>query len=375
MRIHFYGIILLALLFLLAACDEEKGPLESETPFTVEILQLPAQLNLQGNFRYTVYVRVTHPDGPEGIDTVVVHFFAGAPDPILSLPLFDDGEALHPGDGDVAAGDNIYSNRFSPVDPVVFPEGGVSVQVEVVDRNGVVLKSETVVLQALPNPAPVIVSTDAPDTLRSGFDPTAVSVVVQDSVGGIDVTGVQLQVKRNGLVVSEDSLRFAELLGEDSVRYQITLDSSFAAERLGDYILEFVARDKADNLSEPLSKPVFLENSAPRVFNPQLPDTLLRSSGLLLVQVQSDDPQGFTDIDSVYFRSLKPDSTFSGDGFHFVLFDDGSNGDPVAGDGEFSWQITIPATAQLGRYTYFFNARDKVGNLSETVQRSFVLAP
>ncbi len=205
------------------------------------------------------------------------------------------------------------------------------------------------------------------------------SVTVQDSNGIDDLKELILTLRKGGTLITTypDTLELITSPAPDTVLFGAFFDSSFAAERIGDYELEFQAMDLSDDSSTILTKMIYLENKAPILFDPELPNTLQRQIGSLLVQISVKDPQGLNDMDSVYFQSRKPDSTLAADGFRFILFDDGNanNGDPVAGDGEFSWIVPIPPDADLGTYTFMFRARDKVGNLADSLHKSFLLVP
>jgi hypothetical protein len=95
-----------------------------------------------------------------------------------------------------------------------------------------------------------------------------------------------------------------------------------------------------------------------------------------LMTVEVSDPQGLADIDSVYFYSLKPDSSWANMGKPFLLVDDGvpfnastrdpETGDLVAGDGIYSFSIIVYNNPQtnLGVYTFYIYIRDKAGNLT-----------
>jgi hypothetical protein len=95
-----------------------------------------------------------------------------------------------------------------------------------------------------------------------------------------------------------------------------------------------------------------------------------------LMTVEVSDPQGLADIDSVYFYSLKPDSSWANYGKPFLLVDDGipfnenirdpETGDLVANDGTYSFSIIVYNNPQtnLGTYTFYIYIRDKAGNLT-----------
>ncbi len=96
-----------------------------------------------------------------------------------------------------------------------------------------------------------------------------------------------------------------------------------------------------------------------------------------LVKAAVEDPDGLSDVDSVYFYSRKPDGTLANNGHPLPMVDNGqpfniSNpwvdaGDEKAQDGIYSLTIIIDNQAQVGRYYFTFYMRDKAGHLSESV--------
>ncbi len=94
-----------------------------------------------------------------------------------------------------------------------------------------------------------------------------------------------------------------------------------------------------------------------------------------LVKAWVEDPDGLSDVDSVYFFSQKPNGEYANGGKPFPLVDNGmpfniqnpweEAGDEKAGDGIYSLSILVPNDAQTGRYLFTFYMRDKAGNLSE----------
>jgi len=91
------------------------------------------------------------------------------------------------------------------------------------------------------------------------------------------------------------------------------------------------------------------------------------------MSVEVADAQGLADIDSVYFYSLRPDSTWANNGIPLLLVDNGlqfdpgnpiiETGDEEAGDGKYSFSLIVESDFELGTYTFFIYIRDKAGNL------------
>ena len=89
------------------------------------------------------------------------------------------------------------------------------------------------------------------------------------------------------------------------------------------------------------------------------------------ITVAANDPQGVTDIDSVYFFSLKPNKQYANGGAPFLMFDNGSasSGDEIPADGIYTLTVKITGdpAIQLGTYIYTFYMRDKAGNLANVL--------
>ena len=228
----------------------------------------------------------------------------------------------------------------------------------------------------------MLLETEAPDSLLSGSQAVPFAALVQDSSGIRNVATVVLSLRRGEEVTEAGNLTLQETTTADRGRFLAFFDSTFAAGKMGSYLLEFQAIDVENRVSNVLTEDIFLENEAPLLSNPTAPDTLQRETGVpIQVHLTVTDPQGAVDLDSVYFKFQKPDGTFGGEsekegGFHFLLFDDGNPdiGDAEAGDGLFSYRFTILADALLGTYTFLFLARDEVGHIT-TLNKDFELIP
>jgi hypothetical protein len=103
---------------------------------------------------------------------------------------------------------------------------------------------------------------------------------------------------------------------------------------------------------------------APVLFDLVAPDSIQRASPYIYyLFINAYDPDGYDNIDSVYFRVLRPDSTLNEN--IFSMRDDGQYGDSVAADSRFTLGIRAgDSTSQLGDYIFTFYARDKDGDES-----------
>jgi hypothetical protein len=157
----------------------------------------------------------------------------------------------------------------------------------------------------------------------------------------------------------------------------ITLDSTYAAERIGAYQLELVAVDASNEHSAPQQHAIFLENFPPRLFNVELPDTVSRpSTGGVIVEVHitASDPQGLNDMQIVNMtiqRSGGPANVIE-------MFDDGdfdNNRDDVAGDGIYSRALLVDNSSTPGTFYFTFEAQDRVANAAVAVVDSMIIVP
>jgi hypothetical protein len=130
---------------------------------------------------------------------------------------------------------------------------------------------------------------------------------------------------------------------------------------------------------------IFIGNTPPQIQNVVVPDTMNRpvtvgAYNRKLISAQVYDAQGLGDIDSVYFYSRKPDSTFANNGQPILLVDNGypfnpnnpgvETGDQKAGDGIYSFSLLVTSDTLTGFYTFTFYVRDKAGNLSAALIRT-----
>jgi len=109
-------------------------------------------------------------------------------------------------------------------------------------------------------------------------------------------------------------------------------------------------------------------NIAPIISNIVAPDTaVVGVDTTIFVSVDVHDDNGLNDIDVVFFNSFLPDSTPSS-GNPFIMFDDGTNGDLVSGDGTYSLIVQLPSSGVArGTYRWEFQARDRGGKSSNII--------
>ncbi len=370
--------ILIALLLTIFACEEEIVSPEAGPAFSISAFEIPAVINISVPRFYTLMFRVTHPEGLSAISEVKAVFYqSNQVTKVLELTLFDDGQAQNENDGDVVANDGIYTATLFAGGLQPIPADVKFVRGEAVDASGMQIESEFITSQILSSIDPILQSVSTPDTLLSATAPVTFSATVQDSNEIDDVTFVLMQLKRNGVGVGEDTLRFSSSTATDRGEFTITIDSTYAAERQGEYTLEFQAHDRAGGISNTLTKSIFLENKSPQVSNSALPDTVQRpvaGEDIIEVRVSANDPQGLGDIQTVTMVILRQGGTPA----TVELFDDGDfagHRDETAGDGVFSRGLTVDQSSTPGTFSFTFQAADRVGNLSSTIVDTLVILP
>jgi hypothetical protein len=236
------------------------------------------------------------------------------------------------------------------------------------------------------NSAPIILKISAPAAYPWSEDNIVVNITVADSDGVEDVITAYFESEDmiSGLTRFESILYndgnmeiHGDAVAGDSI-FSIKLDSTFGAAKHGGYNLLFYAEDSYGdkNLNVPYHH-IYIENSAPGFKSIYVPSSIVRplsEYNRKLMTVEVADAQGLADIDSVYFYSLRPDSTWAEDKIPFLLVDNGlpfnlgnsfiETGDLVAGDGIYSFSLVVNNNAMLGTRTFFIYIRDKAGNLS-----------
>lgn len=119
---------------------------------------------------------------------------------------------------------------------------------------------------------------------------------------------------------------------------------------------------------------MIVPNEAPFITLVEVPDTVVRPlSGdkTVYVKVYADDPNGVQDVVDGYFQVLSNSTgNWSAD---LVLYDDGSNGDALLGDGIFSRGLTISSTNTAATNYFRFRLKDSAANFSDWVSDSIVV--
>jgi hypothetical protein len=116
-------------------------------------------------------------------------------------------------------------------------------------------------------------------------------------------------------------------------------------------------------------------NYAPVISELNVPASVNRGVQIVL-SVKAHDPNGSSDIESVYYELYRPDGTKSVNSqgiSKFPLFDNGINGDAAASDGIYSVYLTFPSNQPTGIWRFEFQAKDRSGFTSNTLTHSIMV--
>ena len=145
---------------------------------------------------------------------------------------------------------------------------------------------------------------------------------------------------------------------------------------IGFFRVEIVSEDARGFKSSTHILPLQIvrNNQPPVISNLQAPDTIrLNSPGTsFLISVQASDPDGLADIRQVIFNSFLPTGQPSTNN-PFRLYDDGTNGDQLAGNGTYSLQIGRPTNT--GPYRFEFQAFDRSNEVSNIIIHTITVIP
>jgi hypothetical protein len=369
-----------------------------EVPVITQV-KLPANWSTHSSSLYKTEVWVKDPQGPGNLTGVylTVHEKSGDKE-VFSDSLYDDGAHLNPKDGDVLASDGVYSNRFQAIDVIKNSE-----QTEFIFRflafdqqNNISQKWENIVTFS-PNSPPEILHIFAPDSLSYIDENIIFSITVYDIDGINDINQAYFESEdpQRGITLFEKGLyndgdfeNNGDLVAGDSI-FSTRIMTNFLVGKKGSYNLIFHIEDisEEENLNE-AKHPIYIENYESQFTGMNIPDTIQipispEDFNRETMWMEVSDPEGLADIDSVYFFSLKPDSTFANSGQPFVMVDNGlpynpvnpliETGDTVADDGRFTLSLLVYGGSIQGTYTFSFYIRDWAGNLTGPMKQNVEL--
>ncbi len=207
--------------------------------------------------------------------------------------------------------------------------------------------------------------------LNNNFDSNLLIIIrVADPQGPADIDSVwgsfwfmENQSNSSPILLNDNGVDGDSTAGDEA--YSAVISPLTGFFQFGYYRLRVQAVDKSGNSSAGVDRIVWMvDGDGPILFDVAAPDSIQRGSQTpAYITVRAYDPDGRSDIDSVFFISLRPDSTSSGS--HFYMFDDGQTyEDQAANDGQYTIGIVTDVSNQLGDYTFTFFALDSSGNQS-----------
>lgn len=365
----------LAFFFVLFVKCTVKNPVKDEADApALSDLVAPGTIFLQSRVKYPVSVRTSDPQGWEDIKTVRYFFLPeGSQIEVGEGSMRDDGTG-----GDIIPRDGIFFDSLS-ADFADGQAGQFQMNVVAEDQAGHssdVLSVDISVIEGDINLPPVLSNPIVPDTLdEESVGYVFLSICVDDSHGPEDIDTVRFQIYPpwSPIHTYQGQLRDDGTSGDvqagDNI-FSFHGDMKETLRSMGHYSVRFQAEDVGGLMSHPIVMDFYVlrDNGPPVLSNLVAPDEVSRSSSpSILLTVQVTDPQGLSDVKSVYFNTTKPDGSPSS-GNPFSLFDDGTAGDVSPGDGIYSLTIYITSQNDLGNYRFDFLAEDYAGAVSDTLQ-------
>jgi hypothetical protein len=367
---------LAAVLAALNGCGDDN-PVKPTDPAPVILdVQSPEKFWAGVNTFVLISATVTDAQGLANIDSVTLTVLKPDSLTIVFHATLNDS-ALN---GDLVPFDGVYSSLIH----ISFTENNTGTcyfQFQATDfddnQSRVTVRTVLVVSEAMNEPPeiveiilPEILSVDA--SIQYSFN-----VRASDPQGIDDLDAVVFRVhnQENPRVIRTDTLRDNGVEPDAKAMdglFTGTFTSGFADSVVGVYPFSFQAFDKGGDSTDLVRRDVKVineSNAPPVIFNLSAPDTFdsKSSTNFFTVTLEVMDPQGLSDVDSVYFYSRKPDGTMANRGLPILMVDDGTFGDVRAGDGIYSFKAIFDPSAQKGDYTWTFNAVDRSGARSNII--------
>ena len=384
-----YCIILITFLLFQTCSDSGKDPIAEEIP-VIEFINLNSNWNLAETAYNKVEVKILDPQGVENIDSVTIKISTSIGEIILVDRLYDDGTYYHTNDGDVIAGDGVFSNQFVAATDIGKMVGDYQVEIQAFDYDGNQSEISDTTIHLGYSYTVQFMDIQKPDILKSGTEAEYLYVALMHPEGLQDIESVSFNLYENdstsllkttAMFNDGDFENTGDMIAADSI-FSFKMDSTFAAGFKGLYDLEFAVTDEFGAVTRSNKFDLFLENKVGEILELTVPDQMTRPTTpnvivRELITAKVIDPQGLGDMDSVYFYLKKPDGTYANSGNSFVLVDNGKPfnlqtwfedaGDITANDGIYSLSIFFYNTNADGEYELSFYVRDKSGNLSEVL--------
>ena len=332
----------------------------------------PEKLFTVSTIDHYISVHVEDPQGRENISQVSCNIYnsGNTSSAIAVIQLQDDGVA-----GDIIPLDGTFTSAIN-ADSLGGNEGAFTLTFIAEDADGNTsesLSAELTVVDGEENLMPSIEKLSVPEfAALSDTLPHFISVTVTDPQGrnDIDIVALNIYNQTSSNPVTEarlyDDGTNGDVTANDGL-FSLLLDPGFHRNQIGTFTFHVQAFDKSGAASNPLTqrvKVLTFQNDPPFVFNLVAPDTmnlLPDAAASTVLKVSVTDPQGLSDIYSVFFNTYKPGNVPSS-GNPFKMADNGqtdANGDEIAGDGVYSLRIFLPPDTETGEYTFIFEAEDK----------------
>ncbi len=398
------SLTLLAIIFAGISCSpEENNPLDTGQNPIISKINIQQKWNNLNADPYKIEVWVQDPQGIRNLKTVKITIVQDLNQEIvLEDSLLDDGGYLYPDDGDVLAGDGVFSNHFR-ADQISLQSEELTFTLNVIamdeDFNQNQLFSYPLVIGE--NQSPKIHRIEAPDSLSADKPGITFSISVSDSNGIGDVLEAYFEsedltkgyTKFEQFLYNDGDMEIHgdEIPGDSIFSTKITPE--FGEGKVGHYNLRFYVRDSYGEMNKEIaSHVIYIGNLPPEIVSISMPDTLHIPAGTGVddynykpITVQVSDPEGLGSIDSVYFYSRKPDGELANNGSPFVMVDNGqafnindwfrfdNYGDQTANDGYYAYPLIVRNDFDPGVYTFIFYVRDKAGNLVGPINKDIEL--
>lgn len=231
------------------------------------------------------------------------------------------------------------------------------------------------------NELPILKNFTVPDTMLTQINQSyIVSVQVSDENGLDDIATVKYEILNSqGNILTQGDFYDD---GDYDLHGDIIANNGTYSQRIntdfpsGAYQIIAKATDKSDIESETIEKTFYTTegriNHAPSLTALQIPDSVYVDKIMpFVLQVKAEDDDNDDYVNRVTYQILGP--TISDLAEEGELFDDGSSGDLLSGDGVFSIETTTEfASWKFGSYHIFITAFDSQQKASESI---FVAIP
>lgn len=222
------------------------------------------------------------------------------------------------------------------------------------------------------NRPPVIVSIYAPSYISASdtvfiktYDDESDTLVVTASVS----TASENSVSGAFIKLFRDDGLAGDLTANDNLFTGVINRSALLAQATSQFTFKFTVTEKKTRQESSQTVIVSQNPSSghpPVIANLNAPDTVNTSLVTqFLITLQVSDPEGLSDIASVT-RTTPSDLVLN-------LNDNGLNGDVTAGDGIYSELVSVSPAPPNGSYLFTFQATDRLGLKSNTIQKTIVI--